>query len=102
MNIDKGNCAEPGYADQETEWIESVYARLIETGCTPGTANRLKDSVSKMSVNTMDAFFIWASGHSIREAARLCGVNHETVRKAINKCRRESGSRDMSYIMGSV
>ena len=62
-----------------------IYGKLIDVGCTHSTACRLKQSLASLSDNTLDAFIIWASGHSIRGASKLCGIDDKTLRNAIAK-----------------
>jgi DNA-directed RNA polymerase specialized sigma24 family protein len=69
----------------------TIYEQLRSIGVSVETADALEPILEGLPDKKREAFFLWASGMSYRQVARLLGMGKSTMWRLVKKIRRVHG-----------
>jgi DNA-directed RNA polymerase specialized sigma24 family protein len=69
----------------------TIYEQLRSIGVSVETADALEPILEGLPDKKREAFFLWASGMSYRQVARLLGMGKSTMWRLVKKVRRVYG-----------
>jgi DNA-directed RNA polymerase specialized sigma24 family protein len=71
----------------------TIYEQLRSIGVSVETADALEPILEGLPDKKQEAFFLWASGMSYREAGQACGFSRAVMLKMIQKIRKKIKKR---------
>jgi DNA-directed RNA polymerase specialized sigma24 family protein len=74
----------------------TIYEQLRSIGVSVETADALEPILEGLPDKKREAFFLWASGMSYRQVARLLGMGKSTMWRLVKKIRRVHGKLSAS------